>query len=490
MNKANWLHLKHSMPALQQSPNTSFAEIKDVFEKQRNNCCNLASIVPKDRIKKLKRLRDALIAHRQDFRDALFADYRKPASEFDLIELYVILTEIKHTIRNLQKWTHKQRVGTPVALLGTSSYIQYEPKGLTLVIAPWNFPVQLSICPLVSSVAAGNAVMLKPSELTPNTSSLVKKVLQEIFPEEEVAVIGGDAEISAYLLSLKFNHIFFTGSPSVGKIVMKAAAEHLASVTLELGGKSPAVIDDTAPIETAARRIAAGKLTNCGQVCLAPDYVFVHRSRKTEFIAAYKKQVEKMYGKNDDERLSGDYTRIVNGNHLLRLKKYLEDAVLKGASIELGGTIIDSENYFSPTVLTNLREDMLVTREEIFGPILLVYSYADLTEVIQFINAKEKPLALYIFSASRKNIDLLLGKISAGGVTVNDVALHFYNHNLPFGGVNNSGIGKGHGEWAFREFSNAKAVLTQWSPFPVIEKMYPPFTEGTKKLIDLTLKWF
>ncbi|TAL62336.1 MAG: aldehyde dehydrogenase family protein [Bacteroidetes bacterium] len=475
---------------MQQSSNISFTEIKNVFDKQQNNLHRLIAITATDRIKKLKRLRETILSHQQDFRDAMFADYRKPAPEVDLIEIYVILTEIKQAIKNLYRWTGKQKVKTPFSLFGTSSYIQYEPKGLTLVIAPWNFPIQLSICPLVSSIAAGNAVILKPSEFTPQTSSLIKKVLFEVFPENEVAVIEGNAEVATYLLSLKFNHIFFTGSSSVGKIVMKAAAEHLASVTLELGGKSPVIVDDTADIETAARRIASGKLTNCGQVCLAPDYAFVHQSKKVDFLSAYEKQVKKMYGGSDQALLSGDYTRIVNSNHLLRLKRYLDDAVQKGANIELGGVIIDFENYFSPTVLTNLKEDMLVAQEEIFGPILLVYTYTDLTEVIRHINSKEKPLALYIFSASKRTINLLLGKISAGGVTVNDIAIHFYNHNLPFGGVNNSGIGKGHGEWAFREFSNAKGVLTQWSPIPIIEMMYPPFTKGTKKLIDFTLKWF
>ena len=478
------------MPAIKQSANTSLTDIKRSFDKQRNNLSHLAAITPAERINKLKRLRDTIIAHRQDFRDALFADYRKPAPEVDLTETYVILTEIKQAINNLRSWTRKHKVRTPFALFGTSSYIQYEPKGLTLVIAPWNFPIQLSVCPLVSSVAAGNAVMLKPSELTPHASSLLKHMLAEVFPENEVAVIEGDAAISAYLLSLKFDHVFFTGSPSVGKAVMKAAAEHLASVTLELGGKSPVIVDDTANIETAARRIAAGKLYNCGQLCLAPDYVFVHQSRRTEFLTAYKQQVETMYGNRDEAPLSGDYGRIVNSKHLLRLKTYLEDAVQKGASVELGGTVVESENYFSPTVLTNLTEDMLVAREEIFGPILLVYAYAALTDVIQHINSKDKPLALYIFSTSQDNINVILEKTSAGGVTVNDVALHFYNHNLPFGGVNHSGIGKGHGEWAFREFSNAKGVLTQWSPVPVNEMMYPPFTRGTKKLIDFTLKWF
>lgn len=477
------------MPAVEQSANTPLSVIQRSFDKQQGNLPRLAARTPAERVNTLKRLRDAILAHRQDFRDALFADYRRPAPEVDLTETHVILTEIAHAIKHLRSWTRRRKVRTPLALFGTSSYIQYEPKGMTLVIAPWNCPLQLSVCPLVSSVAAGNAVMIKPSEMAPHASSLLKGMLAEVFPEDEVAVMEGDGGVAEYLLSLKFNHVFFTGSPSVGKVVMKAAAEHLASVTLELGGKSPVIVDDTADIDTAARRIAAGKLYNAGQLCIAPDYVFVHQSRCAEFLAAYQRQVERMYGNTVEALLAGDYTRIVNRRHLLRLKTYLDDAAKKGARIESGGTVIESENLVSPTVLTNLTEDMLVAREEVFGPILLVYAYAELADAIRHIQSRDKPLALYIFSRSQDNIRAILDTTSAGGVTVNDVAIHFYNHNLPFGGVNHSGMGKGHGEWAFREFSNAKGVLTQWSRAPVSDMMHPPFTKGTKRLIDFAVKW-
>jgi len=473
-----------------QSTNTSFSALENIYKAQQTRVSALAASTAKERIQKLKRLERVLMAQRTNIQEALFADFHKPAMETDVIEILPLIVEIKHTCRHLRQWMRPRSVDTPWPLLGTSSQIRYEPKGAVLIIAPWNFPLQLALDPLISAVAAGNTVIVKPSEFTPNTSAIMKKILLEVFPENEVAVVTGDAVVAQQLLTLKFDHIFFTGSPGVGKIVMKAAAEHLASVTLELGGKSPVIVDESADIEAAARRVVAGKLSNCGQICVAPDYALVHESKQADFLAACAKYINAMYGATDEARIGGDYTRIVNGNHMARLKALLEDALQKGAISEYpGGRIEEEKNYFPPFLLTHVTPDMRIANEEIFGPILPVLSFSKLDEAIRYINKKEKPLALYMFSKVRSNVAQVLNETSAGGVTINDVAMHFYNHYLPFGGVNHSGMGKGHGEFAFREFSNAKAVLRQWSPISGAEMMYPPFTSRKQKLVSWLMKY-
>lgn len=478
------------MATFQQSSNTLFSDIETVFKAQRAQVPAVAASTANTRIRKLKHLAEVLMANRTKIQEALFADFHKPATETDIIEIFPLLVEIKHTSRRLHRWMRPRPVDTPWPLLGTSSQIRYEPKGAILIISPWNFPLQLALAPLISAVAAGNTVIIKPSEFTPHTAAIMKKMLLDVFPENEVAVIEGDASVAQQLLSLKFDHIFFTGSPEVGKLVMKAAAEHLSAVTLELGGKSPVIIDESADIEAAARRVVAGKLSNCGQICVAPDYALVHESKQAAFLAACAKYIDAMYGDTDEARINGDYTRIVNSRHTARLKGLLEDALQKGAVSEYpGGHVREAENYFPPVLLTKITADMRVATEEIFGPILPVHSFSKLDEAIQYINKKEKPLALYIFSKSRSNVERVLSETSAGGVTINDIAIHFYNYHLPFGGVNNSGIGKGHGEFAFHEFSNAKAVLRQWTPISGAEMMYPPFTSRTKRIVGWLMKY-
>jgi aldehyde dehydrogenase (NAD+) len=464
-------------------------DLQRIFKAQQANRFDVANTSSKERNAKLKKLHEAVLRYRQEIRDAMYADFKKPEGEVDLVEIYPVTSEIKHAVKHLKYWMQPKSVDTPMALLGTSSYIQPEAKGVCLIISPWNFPVNLTINPLVSAIAAGNCCVVKPSEMTPKTAAVLKKIISELFDENEIALVEGDVSVATDLLKLPFNHIFFTGAPSIGKVVMRAAAEHLTSVTLELGGKSPVIVDETANLDAAARRVVAGKYTNCGQICVAPDYVFVHESKKDEFIGLVKKYVSKFYGDSDDARKSGDYTRMVNSRHYNRVKSYLDDAILRGAKIELGGVMDESSNYIPPIVLTNVNQDMLVMQEEIFGPILPIKTFVNISESISYINQYEKPLALYIFSTSKKNQDLILKNTSAGGVTVNDVALHFYNGELPFGGVNNSGIGKAHGHFGFKEFSNEKAVLKQHLPKAGIELMYPPFTKSVKRMIDLTIKW-
>jgi aldehyde dehydrogenase (NAD+) len=477
----------HEASAIAPGIGAGSAEIERLFKLQRRHQYTVAKSTARERKEKLKRLGNAMLAHRQEIRDAMYADFRKPASEVDLVEILPITSEIKHTVRHLSKWMRPHRVKTPLMLFGTSSYIHYEPKGVVLIIAPWNFPINLTFGPLVTAIAAGNTVIVKPSEHTPHASAVTRTIIAEVFDESEVAVVEGGIETSTVLLAQPFNHIFFTGAPAIGKVVMEAAAKHLASVTLELGGKSPTIIDETANVDAAAKRIAWAKYSNNGQICLAPDYLFVHESKKDEFLEKFKENIEAFYGL--DARRSDSYARIVNNRHHQRLSGYLEDAKNKGATVAYGGRTEGSEDYIEPTVLTDVDSSMDVMTEEIFGPLLPVHSYKSLDEPIGMINSKEKPLALYIYSKSKGNIDRIIENTRAGGTCINHNAIHFFNHNLPFGGSNNSGIGKGHGFFGFEAFSNPRGVLKQWSPLSGIDLMTAPFTKFKQLLIDLTIKY-
>jgi aldehyde dehydrogenase (NAD+) len=466
----------------------STAEIERIFKLQKANQYAVASTTARERKDKLKRLQGALLARKQDIRDALHADFRKHPTEVDLTEIFPVTSEIKYARRHLSKWMRPRRVKTPMGLFGARSYIHYEPKGVVLVIAPWNFPINLTFGPLVSAIAAGNCVIVKPSEHTPHASAVTKGIIAEVFDESEVAVIEGGIDTSTALLRLPFNHIFFTGAPAIGKIVMGAAAKHLASVTLELGGKSPTIIDETASVDAAAKRIAWAKYTNNGQICIAPDYLFVHESKKDEFLEKFKQNIVSFYGQ--DARRSESYARIVNHRHFERLAGYLDDAKKRGAKVVYGGDTLASEDYIEPTVLTDVDPASKVMTEEIFGPVLPVFSFKSLDEPIEMINSKEKPLALYLYSKSQANIDRVIRNTRAGGTCINHNAVHFFNHNLPFGGSNNSGIGKGHGFFGFEAFSNPRGVLKQILPFSALELMTAPFTRFKQKIVDISIKLF
>jgi aldehyde dehydrogenase (NAD+) len=463
-------------------------EISRIFALQKNNQQKVANTSARDRIKKLDRLHEAVLKYRTEIQQALYDDFRKHPSEVDLLEIYKVTSDLKHTKAHLSRWMKPQRVATPLSQLGSRSYIHYEPKGVVLIISPWNFPINLTFGPLVSAIAAGNCVMIKPSEHTPHASAIMKKIIGELFPEEEVALIEGDAEVSTELLKLPFHHIYFTGSPEVGKVVMKAAAENLTSVTLELGGKSPTIVDDTANLKVAAQRLAVSKWLNNGQVCIAPDHVFVHKSVADEFIAMLKETTHQYYG--EDASQSESYNRIVNNRHFKRIEGYLNDAIAKGANIVYGGKTDSSQDYFGPTIVTNISEDADLLTKEIFGPILPFIVYNDLQEVINKINTKEKPLALYIYSRDKQNVNRIIANTRAGATVINHGGIHFFNNNLPFGGSNNSGIGKGHGFYGFEAFSNARAIVKQWSPISALDKLLPPYNAQKQKLIDMTIKWF
>lgn len=465
--------------------------IIEAFQLQKRKAIELRRQTVKERKRLLNRFADFLLKNRERIGKAVNADFQKSLTEVDISEIYPVLSEIRHTVSHLSQWSAPQKVDAPITYLGSRSQVVVEPKGVCLIIAPWNYPFSLCFGPLVSCLAAGNTAIIKPSEMTPHTSALIKEMTAEFFDPEIVHVVEGGLDASQQLLRLPFDHIFFTGSPAVGKVVMKAAAEHLTSVTLELGGKSPTVIDETANISDAAQRIAFGKFLNNGQTCIAPDYVLVHERVQTKFIAALKEQVLKMFGEGGRiTEQSVSYARIVNGKHFQRLTALIEDAVNQGAKLEMGGTANAATNFIHPMILTNVSSESRMMEEEIFGPVLPVISYRDQAEVIQFINSKPKPLALYIFSSRKSFTDYILSSTSAGTACINECVVQFTHANLPFGGVNNSGIGKSHGYYGFMEFSNQKPILKQIEHYSSTSMLYPPFTRKVKMLVNLMLKYF
>jgi aldehyde dehydrogenase (NAD+) len=462
----------------------SRTELEPVFRKLKHRSQLLRSEPISVRAELLTKLGAWLRSHQQELEHVVFKDLGKPAMEVVTSELFPVIAEINHAVENLGRWTRPVKIDAPLTFIGTRSEIRYEPKGACLIIAPWNYPFNLCIGPLVSCIAAGNTALVKPSELTPNTSAFVKKLVSEVFEEDIVTVVEGDADIASALLELPFDHIFFTGSPAVGKIVMRAAADRLASVTLELGGKSPAIVDATADLKDAAKRIAFGKFLNNGQTCIAPDYVLVDSSVKDKFLGLLKENVAELFARPED------YGRIVNHRHFTRLNNVVKDAINKGATPALTGEFREQEKFFPPTILTNVTDDMLVMEEEIFGPVLPVIGMDLKAGAIPLINSKPKALALYIFSHDKKFREKVLKETSAGGVCINDCVLQFIHPNLPFGGVNNSGIGKAHGHAGFLAFTNEKPIIRQKSGYSNAYLFYPPYTSFKQKVAAFVLRWF
>ena len=475
----------------QVSEEVDHARLQNIFGQQQERALQLRKERAEDRITRLKKLRDWIMAHREDIREALKADFQKAPAETDLSEIYVATSEIRHAISHLKKWMKPQPVAAPLTLLGTKAWIQYEAKGVCLIIAPWNFPFNLAIGPLVSAIAAGNTVVIKPSELTPHTSKLMEAMAEELFAPAEVAVFQGGVAMSQALLALPFDHIFFTGSPQVGKIVMAAAAKNLSSVTLELGGKSPAIIDETANVKDAAKKLVYGKFLNNGQTCIAPDYLLVHQSQKEALLSAMKETITSYYdprGKGIPE--SKDYARVINDRHFERLTRMIDDALHAGAKLYTGNGRAAAQRYLSPTIIDNAPDNSALMQEEIFGPVLPVKTYQNLDEALKFINGRPKPLALYLYSKSQKNIGQVLKATSAGSTAINDNVLQFLHLNLPFGGVNNSGIGKSHGYHGFLAFSNERSVVKQRIGMTTSSFLRPPYGPFTRKILDLMIKYF
>ncbi len=465
------------------------SDIDRVFELQMQHRFAVAQTTRKERIAKLKRLLEMVERRKEDLYKAMYADFKKPRAEVDLSEILHVNTEIKHAIKHLKQWMKPQKVKPTLAMMTTRSYVQYEPKGVILIISPWNYPFNLTFGPLASAIAAGNCAILKPSEHVPHTSALIKEMVETLFPEKEVAIFEGDKTVSQALLAKPFHHIFFTGSPAVGKIVMKAAAEHLTSVTLELGGKSPVIIDETADAKDAAEKIMWGKFANCGQTCITADYIYVHQKKYPAFLEASKQMLIKYYGESEEAREQSPHlARVAHSTHHKRLTEMLKDAVDKGANVEFGGKSNPADNYISPTLLSKVSPQSLIMQDEIFGPILPIFTYQNMDQVFADIQSGEKPLALYIFSRNKKNIKKVFANTSAGGTGINDILTHYLHPHLPFGGVNNSGFGKSHGVYGFKAFSNERAVLKQVKHSP-LKLLAPPYNNRVQKLIDIIVKY-
>lgn len=465
-------------------------EVQRVFDLQKANRWNVAAQSANQRIRRLLKLKAAIWAHRQEIHQAVWEDFRKSPDETDITEIFPVLAEINHTVKHLRKWMKPTRVGTPLALLGTHSEVRYEPKGMVLILSPWNYPINLLLNPLVAALAAGNCVIIKPSSKVASTARFLKGFFDEIFPEDEVALIEGDSSVANQLLELPFDHIFFTGSPRIGKVVMKAAARHLASVTLELGGKSPVVADSTADPLKLAQRVMWGKLINAGQTCVAPDYLLLHESLLAPFLQHAKAVVAARYGETEAQRkASPDFCRIVSDDQVRNLQRVLQETITQGATVEMGGEIDASQRYIAPTILTGITQDSAIMRDEIFGPILPVLTFSSLDEAIAIIRSKEKPLALYLFSNDDAAIDQVLSQTTAGGSCINTVVLHLANPDLPFGGIGNSGMGNYHGLYGFKALSHERAVLRQgW--FDSLKAYYPPYIDAVKRRIAFAMKYF
>ena len=427
----------------------------------------------------LKSLLSEIIKREQDVLNAMHNDFKKPVFEGMVSETGLVINELKHTIKKLNRWSAPKRVLPSLLSFPSSAKIYPEPYGTVLIISPWNYPFQLALFGLIGAIAAGNTVVLKPSELTPNTSRVIREIIETVFSTEYVCVVEGEANVAQELLAQRWDYIFFTGSNSVGKLVAKAAAEHITPCTLELGGKSPCVIDESANIKLAARRVLWGKCLNAGQTCISPDYVLIHQSVKYRFTEQFNKELANFYG--DNPKGSNDFARIINDKNFNRLAKMLE-----GQTVLVGGDIDPAERYISPTLLDEPADDSLVMQEEIFGPILPVISYKNTEELHQKISIHGKPLAFYIFSSKKKFIKQLLNNFSFGGGAINDTNVHFANSNIRFGGVGESGYGGYHGKHSFDTFSHKKGMIQTgtWIDIPV---RYAPY-KGKLKVLKAFLR--
>lgn len=466
-----------------QSPNQK--QWEKLFAEQGLYAPTLATTTAAERSALLKQIQNYLATHEQAVVQALQADFQKPEVETLLSELGVVFSHIRHIRSQLKNWMRPKAVRTPLSLIGTDSYIHYEPKGQVLIIAPWNYPLNLALVPAVYAIAAGCTVLLKPSEFTPHTTAFLKQMAEAIFPSKTFAIVEGEGDTAAALTAMPFDHIFFTGSPQVGKLVMQAASKNLTSVTLELGGKSPTIIDESAKIGSSAARTAWGKFFNAGQTCIAPDYLLVKAGKEAEFAAAMGKYVNRAFG--DKPQNSDSLARIINDRHFKRLQHLLEDALAKGAKIIFGGQHDAKTRYFAPTLLGQVTDDMLLMQEEIFGPILPMRSFQTLQEAVEIVNSRPKALTLYICSEKQSNINYIVRNTRAGGTLINEFLLGYANPHLPFGGVNNSGIGKSLGHQGFVEFSNERGIIHR--RFLDLSMAYPPYTNKVKNLVKQIYKW-
>jgi len=419
------------------------------------------------RLSSLRKLKAALQKFQPQLEAALYADLHKSPSEAFLTELYPCFEELKFFEKNLKALAKPRRAPSPIMFPLSSCSIRPEPRGVALILSPWNYPVNLTIMPLIGAIAAGNCATIKPSSSSSNTSKVLAKMLASCFDEKFVSVFTGDSKVAEALLEEEFDYIFFTGSPSVGKSVMAAASKHLTPLTLELGGKSPCIIDKDCDLEKAASRIVWGKFTNAGQTCIAPDYVLVHKAVEAKLVSALAGKITDFFG--PDAQNATDYCRIINDKHFNRLCSYLKEG-----KVVFGGETNRKEKFISPTLIADVLPGSKVMQEEIFGPILPILPVSSMDDAVAFVNKMPKPLALYVFSNSNKTVENVLSSTSSGGACVNDVLLHVATSELPFGGVGNSGLGKYHGKASFEAFSNARSVFSQTNLFD-LKQRYPPY---------------
>lgn len=428
------------------------------------------------RRQQLERMKAMVLENKQELLDALKADLGKPAIEASLTDVSIVAGEVDLALGKLEKWTRPEKVATPMNQQPAKARIVREPVGVVLIIAPWNYPVQLLLSPAVGAIAAGNAMVLKPSEVTPHVSAALARLVPRYLDPEAVAVIEGAVPESQALLEQRFDHIFYTGNGAVGRVVMRAAAEHLTPVTLELGGKSPAIVDASADLDVTARRIAWGKFLNAGQTCIAPDYLLVERSSRDALVEKLGQAIRAFYG--EDPRQSGDYGRIVSDKHHQRLSKLLE-----GQKVILGGETDPEARYIAPTLLEEVDPESPVMQEEIFGPILPILTVEDVDEAVAFVRRRDKPLALYVFTSEDEVERKVIEATSSGGVCVNATIWHIANPNLPFGGVGPSGMGAYHGRDTFETFSHRKSVVSKSTRIDP-KLAYPPYTGLKAKILE------
>ncbi len=426
------------------------------------------------RIEQLHQLYQTIKSNEERIFSAIKADLHKPMVECFIAETGFCLSEIKNAIKNIKAWTKSQNIIPPLTQFLSSAQIQVEPLGVVLIISPWNYPFQLAIAPLIGAIAAGNCTIIKPSELTPHTSQVLADLIHETFAPAYITVVQGGIATSQQLLTEKFDHIFFTGSTAIGKIVMQAAAQHLTPVTLELGGKSPCIVDRDIPLEITARRIVWGKFFNAGQSCIAPDYLLVHRQVKTDLIASLQKIILEFYG--EDPEHSADYGRIINEKQFDRIVKFLQNG-----QVIFGGKTNRSELYIAPTAIAGISWETPIMQEEIFGPILPIMEYENITDAIAQINQQPKPLALYIFSQNPQIQAQVLQETRSGGVCINDTLSHFVVSDLPFGGIGTSGMGQYHGKASFDTFSHQRSILNK-SFLVDLKVRYAPYKNQLKLL--------
>jgi aldehyde dehydrogenase (NAD+) len=433
------------------------ADIERVFALQRAHQWKMKATTAEERKAMLRQLKAAVEAHAEEIVAAVRTDIRKPEHEIRITEIANVLANIDRNISNLDDWMKPVDV-VPSMNSDDRARIVHEARGVCLILGPWNFPLGLVLGPLAAAIAAGNCCIVKLTDLCPATAAVAAKIIREAFDESEVALFEGGVDVAEALLELPFNHIFFTGSTRVGKLVMAAAAKHLATVTLELGGKSPVIVDEGADVQQVAADLAAAKQFNGGQACICPDYLLIGEAQKDKLTEAFRASVEKNLYADDGSIRKDNIAQVVNPQNFARIKRLFDDALAKGAHVAVGGTLEEGDRTIHPTLLTDVTPDMLIMQEEIFAPIVPVMTYESIDDAIEYVSGRDKPLALYLYSDDEDTVDKVLSRTSSGGVTINGFFMHYLENKLPFGGVNQSGMGSYHGEFGFKAFSHERAV--------------------------------